>query len=476
MQRLLTTAEDRFVPRNAPAQRPNDWYLARQAQRESSARTYSRRIPLAIVSASGTEVRDADGRTYLDCLSAAGTLALGHNHPVVINAIRSALDAELPMQTLDITTPVRDAFIEELLDSLPFTFSSRARIQFCGPTGADAVEAAMKLVKIATARTSIAAFSGAYHGMTHAALAISAGRLATKGIGGFSADVRIFPYPHAYRCPFDLGGARTSLASAAIVRSALNNPEGDVSRPAGLILELVQGEGGVIPAPLEWIREIRTITKAANVPLILDEVQTGGGRSGSMWAFESAGIIPDVLVLSKAIGGGLPLAVVVYDESLDVWEPGAHAGTFRGNQLAMAAGIATLRYLREQRLYEHAARMGKRLLRHLTELKSEYEVIGDVRGVGLMVGVEFVERQQPRLRRTKLAFEQPPPPDGVLARQVQGAMLALGVIVEVGGWDGGVLRFLPPLIITEQEIDRVATVFDLALAAVTGRRASTERR
>ncbi|MCQ8194690.1 diaminobutyrate--2-oxoglutarate transaminase family protein [Streptomyces rugosispiralis] len=357
--------------------------LRRQALRESAARIYARALPIVPVRARGMTVEGADGRRYLDCLSGAGALALGHNHPVALDAIRAVLDAEAPLQVLDLATPVKDAFTDELFATLPPGLAARARVQFCGPAGTDAVEAALKLVRTATGRDGLLAFSGAYHGMT-------AGALAASG-GAPSSGVTRLPFPYDYRCPFGVGGEHGAELSARWTEKLLDDPKGGAPDPAGMILEPVQGEGGVIPAPDGWLRRMRDITAARSIPLIADEVQTGVGRTGAFWAVDHSGVVPDVMVLSKAIGGGLPLAVVVYREELDVWPPGAHAGTFRGNQLAMAAGAATLAYVRENNLAERAATVGARMLDRLRQFATGRRWIGDVRGRGLMIGLELVD-------------------------------------------------------------------------------------
>uniref|UniRef100_UPI002867D3AE diaminobutyrate--2-oxoglutarate transaminase family protein n=1 Tax=Streptomyces shenzhenensis TaxID=943815 RepID=UPI002867D3AE len=357
--------------------------LRRQSARESRARTYARALPIVPVRARGLTIEGADGRRYLDCLSGAGTLALGHNHPVVLEAIRKVLDSGAPLAVLDLATPVKDAFTTELFRTLPPGLADRGRIQFCGPAGTDAVEAAFKLVRAATGRTGILAFTGAYHGMTSGALAASGG----------AGEVRVarLPYPQDYRCPFGVGGLRGAELAARWTETVLDDPKSGIPLPAGMILEPVQGEGGVIPAPDDWLRRMRRLTTDRSIPLIADEIQTGVGRTGAFWAVEHSGVTPDVMVLSKAIGGSLPLAVVVYRDDLDVWEPGAHAGTFRGNQLAMAAGAATLAHVRENALAERAGLLGTRMLSQLRRLQDDFACVGDVRGRGLMIGVELVD-------------------------------------------------------------------------------------
>ncbi|MGW2884823.1 diaminobutyrate--2-oxoglutarate transaminase family protein [Streptomyces griseoruber] len=459
--------------------------LRRQSARESAARTYARALPIVPVRARGLTIEGADGRRYLDCLSGAGTLALGHNHPVVLEAIRKVLDSGAPLHVLDLATPVKDAFITELFRTLPPGLADRARVQFCGPAGTDAVEAALTLVRAATGRTGVLAFTGAYHGMT-------AGSLEASG-GAFDVRVARLPYPQDYRCPFGVGGDRGAELAARWTESVLDDPKSGVRRPAGMILEPVQGEGGVIPAPDTWMRRMRQITADRSIPLIADEVQTGVGRTGAFWAVEHSGITPDVMVLSKAIGGSLPLAVVVYRDDLDVWEPGAHAGTFRGNQLAMAAGTATLAHVRENRLAERAATLGAHLLGRLRHLAEDFPCMGDVRGRGLMIGVELVdpeaeegeyeeapEREAPERGSEVAVGAGPGAPDAAPARgphpaapglavAVQRECLRRGLIVELGGRHASVVRLLPPLTITDEQaaavLDRLA---DAIRAAARG--------
>lgn len=262
-----------------------------------------------------------------------------------------------------------------------------------------------------------------------------------------------------YRCPFGLRGDAGIDAGLRYIEQMLTDPESGVLPPAAVVVEAVQGEGGVIPAPARWLRELRRITREHGIALVLDEVQTGLGRTGRMFAFEHAGIVPDVLVLSKAIGGGLPMSVVIYDSALDAWQPGAHAGTFRGNQLAMAAGSATIRTLLAQGIVAHAETMGQRLATRVRQLHTACPAIGEVRGRGLMIGVELVdERAEPDAVGAY-------PADGTFARTVQRECLQRGLIVELGGRHGATVRFLPPLIIDEAEIDLVAELFGEAVGA-----------
>ncbi|MDN5382261.1 MULTISPECIES: diaminobutyrate--2-oxoglutarate transaminase family protein [unclassified Streptomyces] len=494
---------------SADARTVHEGILRRQSVRESAARTYARALPIVPVRARGLTIEGADGRRYLDCLSGAGTLALGHNHPVVLEAIRKVLDSGAPLHVLDLATPVKDAFVTELFRTLPSGLAEHARVQFCGPAGTDAVEAALKLVRAATGRRTVVAFAGAYHGMTAGALDVS----------GHAEDVRVarLPYPQDYRCPFGVGGVQGAELAARWTESVLDDPKSGVPLPAGMILEPVQGEGGVIPAPDHWMRRMRQITAERSVPLIVDEIQTGVGRTGTFWGVEHSGVTPDVMVLSKAIGGSLPLAVVVYRDDLDVWEPGAHAGTFRGNQLAMAAGTATLAYVRENRLAERAAALGSRLLSQLRDLAHHFPCIGEVRGRGLMIGLELVdpeaepernddgrtealparagapvpgvprpscppepaEREVPgRDTAGPMAVRRTPRPAAPeLAAAVRHECLRRGLIVELGGRHASVVRLLPPLTITDEQaaavFGRLADAVEAAARDHTGRGGET---
>jgi diaminobutyrate-2-oxoglutarate transaminase len=437
----------------------NRTLLSRQAGRESNARTYPRYLPFAIKEAQGVTVTDMDGNEYYDCLAGAGTLALGHNHPRVVEAVEQVLDADRPLHTLDISTPVKERFVDSLFESLPDEFSQRAKIQFCSPAGTDAVEAALKLVKTATGNRSILGFQGAYHGMTNGALSLMGDTDAKEPIPGLQSDVHHLPYPYEYRCPFGVGGEQCHQVASAYVENLLDDTHSGITEPAGMILEPVQGEGGSIPAPDAWLREVRRITRERDIPLILDEIQAGLGRTGELYAFEHADIVPDVVTLSKAIGGSLPLAVVVYDESLDVWEPGAHAGTFRGHQLAMAAGEVTIDYILENDLDAHAAAMGTRLLDALEATGERFDEIGDVRGRGLMPGVEIVDPD------AEYNGAGPHAPDSETAEAIQAACFERGLIVERGGREGATVRLLPPLIVTREQIDDIAAIFDEAVTA-----------
>lgn len=444
--------------------------LDRQAQRESAARTYARTIPVAPVSAAGAQVTGADGKTYLDCLSGAGTLALGHNHPEVTAALQAVLGSGAPLHALDMITPQKDSFSEELLKRLPGTLNNQAKLHFCSPAGTDAVEAALKLARSATGRQGIFAFTGAYHGMTLGASSVSGPGRMRHGAAEFgpaeAQPVTRLPYPYGYRCPFGVGAEQAGELSARLMESFITDPSSGVAKPAAVILEVIQGEGGVVAGPDAWLREVRRITAEHDVLLIIDEVQTGIGRTGDFWACERAGVTPDILVTSKAVGGGLPLALIAYRPDLDTWQPGDHTGTFRGNTLAMVAGETTLRTIAEQQLAERARKLGERIGTGLRELALGHPQIAEVRGRGLMIGAELVD---PAARPDRLGSR---PGDPEFARTLQAACLDRGLILELGGRGDNVLRLLPPLVLTDEQADSVLDRIADALSAIAVGRAA----
>ena len=435
-------------------------FLDRQSIYESNARSYPRRFPLAMVRAEGIYIEDTEGRIFMDCLSGAGALALGHNHPSILNAMQTCINNKSVLLTLDITTPIKDKFVHTLINAFPAEFKENCKIQFCSPCGADAVEAAIKLAKTATGRNGVFAFTGAYHGMTHGALSLTGNKSAKVPIPNLMKDVSFLPYPYHYRCPFGIGGEKAEKISLYYIENILKDSHSGVTLPAALIVEVVQGEGGSIPASNFWIQGIRDITLKYNIPLIIDEVQTGIGRTGSLFAFESSGIIPDVIVISKAIGGSLPLSLIAYHKKLDQWNSGAHAGTFRGNQMAMAAGTAVLDWIFKNNLIENAKIQGEFLISELLKLKGIFPCIGDVRGRGLMLGIEIIDNKKDADLLGSFS------PNSNLARKIQEECFKFGLIIETGGREDCVLRFLPPLTLTRTQASQIIHIVQTALEIV----------
>jgi len=438
----------------------NQYYITRQELTESNARSYPRKFPFAIAKAKGSWVTDVEGNKYLDFLCGAGTLALGHNDSEINQTMVDLLTGDAPLHTLDLTTPVKDKFVHTLLSLLPGELKDNAKVQFCSPSGTDAVDAALKLCKTATGRTSVIAFQGGYHGMGHGALALTGNLTAKNKVHGLMPEVHFFPYPYSYRCPFGLGGEAGVKAACTYFEHVLKDPESGITKPAAVIIEPIQGEGGVIPAPVEFLQTIRRVTQELDIPMIVDEIQCGVGRSGKFFAFEYAGIVPDVILTSKAIGGSQPLSVVIYNKKLDKWEQGAHAGTFRGNQLAMAAGTVVMNRVSKPEFLEEVREKGKIIEERLLALKAKTKIIGDVRAKGLMIGTEFVN---PKGQPDGIGSL---PTSGEIAAKVQKICFENGFVAEKGGRGGSVMRCLCALNITKDEINTAMDIFEKVVLQV----------
>ena len=432
----------------------NQYYVSNQAEYESSARNYPRKFPIAVGSAKGSWVEDVDGNRYIDFLNGAGTLALGHNDDAINEAMVDLIRSGAPLHMLDMPTPLKDEFVKTLLSIVPPELASRAKVQFCSPSGTDATDAAIKLCKTATGRGTVIAFSGGYHGMGHGPMSLTGNLKAKNRVANIMPGVQFMPYPYSYRCPMGIGGEAGTRACINYLERLLKDPESGVTKPAAVILEAVQGEGGVIPAPVEFLRAVRRITRELGIPMICDEIQCGLGRTGKVFAFEHAGIVPDVILISKALGGSQPMSVVVYDRDLDTWGPGAHSGTFRGNQLAMAAGMVVMRRVSDPGFLAEVTRKGEVMTDRLRRLQKEVSIIGDVRGKGLMVGVEFIDPKGPR------DLMDVPEPSELIATLVQRGCFENGLIMERGGRNGSVMRCLCALNISDEDMDRAMTIFE----------------
>lgn len=439
------------TPVNPISHATNEYYLDRQNKMESNVRSYPRKLPLAIAKAKGSWVTDVEGNEYLDFLAGAGTLALGHNHPQIISAIKEVLDSGLPLHTLDLTTPMKDAFSAELLSFFP---KDEYVLQFTGPSGADANEAAIKLAKTYTGRGNVIAFSGGFHGMTHGALSLTGNLNAKNNVQNLMAGVQFLPYPHEYRCPLGIGGEQGAKALTYYFENFIEDVESGVVKPAAVILEAIQGEGGVVPAPIEFLQKIREVTQKHGILMIVDEVQAGFCRSGKMFAFEHAGILPDIVVMSKAIGGSLPLAVLAIKKQFDAWQPAGHTGTFRGSQLSMAAGFTALKIMREENLAQNAKERGEYLMAALQELSKKYPCIGHVRGKGLMMGIEIVDERQSANQIGSY------PEDGELAVAIQKACFNNKLLLERGGRGGNVVRVLCAVNISQKDCEEMVSRFE----------------
>lgn len=413
-----------------------------------------------MVKAKGSWVEDIEGNKYLDFLCGAGTLALGHNDDEINQALVQMLTSDAPLHTLDLTTPTKDEFVHTVISHLPKELAENCKIQFCSPSGTDATDAALKLCKTATGRTSIVAFQGGFHGMGHGALSCTGNLEAKNKVGGLIPEVHHFPYPNTYRDSFGLTGEASVDAACNYFERTLKDPESGITKPAAVILEPIQGEGGVNPAPVKFLQTVRRVTKELGIPMIVDEIQCGMGRSGKLFAFEYADIVPDVILISKAIGGSQPLSIVVYNKELDTWQPGAHTGTFRGNQLAMKAGTIVLNRVSKPEFLSEVVRKGEKIMARMNEIKAKASIIGDVRGKGLMIGCEFVN---PKGQKDCAGLY---PANGNAAAKVQRLCFENKLVMEKGGRCGSVMRCLCALTVTDSEIDQAMNIFEKAVLEV----------
>lgn len=442
------------VIRTPPPGPHSQKYLDYHFSHEGSVVSYPKGMPMAIRRAKGATVQDVDDNVYIDFFGGAGVMNVGYANPQVLDAAESQLK-ELT-HALDFPTPARHALVERLLDLLPEPVS---RVSFGGPTGSDAVEAAIKLARYNTGRHPIIAFEGAFHGMTSGALSLSSGSSFKEDFLPLVPEVHFVPYPYRYRCVFDHdhdpADQRCELACARYLERVIEDPHSGVGKPAAVIVEPIQGEGGSIAPGERFLARVREICDAHEVLLVADEIQAGFCRTGKMFSFEHSGVVPDIVVMSKALGGiGLPLSGIGYRPELDTWPAGKHIGTFRGNVVAYAAGAAALTFMTETELAQHVSRLGERMLSALQDLEKRSRVVGEARGRGLMLGVELVRDQE----------SKEPAPD--LASRVRGECHRRGLLIEVGGHYSNVARFLPPLVITEDLAMKGVEIFAEAVEAV----------
>ncbi len=393
---------------------------------------------------------DTSGRGFLDFACGIATTSLGHHHPAVTAAIKDQADKLLHIcNALGYVEPV--AQLSTLLaDSCPDPLDT---VFFCN-SGAEAIEAALKLARRVTGRPGIIAFRGAFHGRTFGAASVTSSSINYRlGYEPLLPSVYLTPFPNVYRYFGDDEEAATAGAMAAL--QTLLGHEIPPSSVAAILIEPIQGEGGFNPAPASFMRQLRALCDQHGILLIADEVQSGIARTGRMWAFEDAGIVPDVVCVAKALANGLPLGAIVSRRELqEAWGVGAHGTTFGGNPVSCAAGVAVMRTIEEQGLVANAAARGKELLAGLRAIMADDPRIGDVRGRGLMVGAELVKDASTR------------EPDGDLCEAVLQACAEQGLLVLNCGTHHNVIRFLPPIDVTAEEIGAGLDLFRAALAGL----------
>jgi 4-aminobutyrate aminotransferase len=410
--------------------------------------SYTRDYPLVIARGEGALVEDVDGNVFLDCAAGIAVNSTGVSHPDVVKAIADQAAKFIHMSGTDFYYEPQVRLAEELAQIVPIAGEVRS---FFGNSGTEATEAAVKLSRYTTKRPNVIAFLGSFHGRSLGALALTASKVVQRrGFGPLMPGVYHAPYPDQYR--FNGSADACAEASLSFIRDLIFVNLSAPDEVAAIVVEPIQGEGGYITPPKAFLQGLRELTQQHGILLVLDEVQSGMGRTGRMFAAEHYDLRGDIVNIAKGIASGLPLGVTCARKDVMTWPPGAHASTFGGNPVACAAALTTIRLLKEQYV-GNAARVGEHLMHGLRALADKHAVIGDVRGFGLMIGVEFV-----RDRRTK---ERAPEERNAIVQ----AMFRRGVLILGAGRNA--IRFAPPLVLTIDQADAALRVFDESIAEVT---------
>lgn len=395
-------------------------------QLESNVRSYCRSFPTVFAKAQGAVLTDESGKEYIDFLSGAGTLNYGHNNPVLKKALIEYIESDGMVHGLDMATEAKRSFLQTFDKMILKPRRMNYKVQFTGPTGANAVEAALKIARNVTGRSNVISFTNGFHGVTLGAVSATANSHYRDAAGLPPMGVSFVPYD---------GYQGDQVDTTEYLAQVLEDGSSGVDRPAAVIVETVQGEGGLNVASFGWLRKLERICRKHDILLIVDDIQAGCGRTGSFFSFEEAGIRPDIVTLSKSLSGyGLPFSLVLMKPELDTWAPGEHNGTFRGHNLAfVTARKAIEEYWRDDDLATEVARKGRMIRMRLQEMASgdENQQLS-VRGRGMMMGLDCV--------------------DGRLASQITERAFANGLVIETSGSDGQVVKCLCPLTISDEQL------------------------
>jgi 4-aminobutyrate aminotransferase len=398
--------------------------------------SYTRSYPLVAESGAGAIVEDVDGNRFLDFNAGIAVVATGHCHPRVVEAIRQQAARLIHMSGTDFYYEEMVTLAEKLAQIAPG--DAPRRISF-GNSGAEAIEGAIKLARWSTRRDKIIAFFGSFHGRTLGALSLTARKAVQRsGFGPLLPGVVHAPYPDCYRCPFGRQEDTCAVECVKHIEDVLLKTIAPAQETAAIVVEPVQGEGGYVVPPRKFFDELTRVARQNGILLVCDEVQSGMGRTGRMWACEHFGVAPDILAVAKGIASGMPLGATVARADLMTWPPGAHASTFGGNPVACAAALATIALL-EESLIENAARMGRHLLDRMRDWPARFPHVGQVRGLGLMIGIEMVRDQSTRERAPEMR-------DRVIHLAFERGLLVLGA-------GENSIRLCPPLVITRDQCD-----------------------
>lgn len=390
---------------------------------ESNVRSYCRSFPTVFTKAKGSVMTDEDGKEYIDFFAGAGALNFGHNPDEINRRLIAHLQSDGIVHSMDMFTVPKREFLTYFQDNVLAPRGLDYKIQFAGPTGTNAVEAAIKLARNVKKRQNIFALMGAFHGMTLGALALTTDSCSRAGAGQTLPNVTHVPSPDMF----------PEMDTIAYIERLITDDHSGVEKPAAIVIETVQADGGINVFDARWLRDIRELCDRHDILLIVDDIQVGCGRTGTFFSFERAGIVPDMVTVSKSIGGcGIPLALVLFKPELDIWEPGQHSGTFRGNQLALIAGKAGLEMYCENNLDVEVQRKSKIVEQFLRENIASLDSRIKYRGLGLIWGLDFSE------------FEKD------MTKPLIAACFKSGLIVERVGRNNNVLKIMPPIVIEDE--------------------------
>jgi 4-aminobutyrate aminotransferase len=405
--------------------------------------SYTRDYPLVAKKGRGAVIEDVDGNAFLDFAAGIAVVSTGHCHPEVVAAIQKQAAELIHMSGTDFYYPNMVELAEKLASIAPGKGPKRV---YFGNSGAEAVEAAIKLAKYHTKRDKLVAFHGAFHGRTMGALSLTASRaVQRKGFGTLLSGVFHMPYPDTYRGTYGIRPQNASADCLSYLENELFRRRVDPDEVAGIFIEPIQGEGGYLPAPAEFLQGLEKICHKYGIMLVADEVQSGMGRTGKWWAVDYAGVEPDIICTAKGIASGMPLSAIITKASVMDWTPGAHASTFGGNPVCIAASLATIGLI-ERSYKANAARMGEFIMRQTANWPEKHKIVGEVRGRGLMIGIEFVRDQKTKERA----------PD--LRNRIVQMAFHKGLLV-LGSGDT-TLRLCPPLMIDEEQAEFAVRTLD----------------
>ena len=421
--------------------------MERDARAVSSS--YTRGYPLVVESAAGAMVQDVDGNRFLDFNAGIAVVATGHCHPRVVEAIQKQAARLIHMSGTDFYYDEMVTLAEKLAEIAPGDVERRVSF---GNSGAEAVEGCIKLARWSTGRDKIIAFFGAFHGRTMGALSLTARKSVQRaGFGPLIPGVVHAPYPNCYRCPFGQKEETCAVECVKHIEDTLLKTIAPPEETAAIVVEVVQGEGGYVVPPKKFFDELARVARQNGILLVCDEVQSGMGRTGKMWAAEHFDVVPDILAVAKGIASGMPLGATVARADLMTWPPGAHASTFGGNPVACAAALVTIELL-QQELVENARMMGAYLMERMRQWPARFPMVGDVRGLGLMLGIEMVRDQATKEKA-------PAWRDRVVTLAFERGLLVLGA-------GDNTLRLCPPLVITRDQCDFALDTLEACLKQV----------